>query len=188
VNDNAIKNPGLPTPLRLLMWGGAAGLLLIPLIAMRFTAEVDWTAFDFIAMGVMLALACGAVEAAARMSGRFAYRLGAVVGIGGGFLMTWSNLAVGLIGNEDNPLNLLFFGVLAIGPVGAYVARFRAEGMARTMLAMTIAQIAVGVIAFLTNPRLENLPMAFGVTIFFGSIWLLSGALFRSVGQSDPNP
>lgn len=29
-------------------------LLMIPLIAMQFTKEVDWSAFDFLLMGIML--------------------------------------------------------------------------------------------------------------------------------------
>ncbi|MDB5696794.1 MAG: hypothetical protein JWN21_2337, partial [Sphingomonas bacterium] len=38
-----------------IVWGGVATLLLIPAIAMQFTAEVNWTASDFVVMGVLLA-------------------------------------------------------------------------------------------------------------------------------------
>jgi hypothetical protein len=31
-----------------------ACILMIPLVAMHFTAEVDWSPFDFIAMGILL--------------------------------------------------------------------------------------------------------------------------------------
>lgn len=41
-------------PWRVLGWGTAAALLLTPLIAMRFTSEVNWTASDFALAGVMI--------------------------------------------------------------------------------------------------------------------------------------
>ncbi|MBT8281696.1 MAG: hypothetical protein KJO16_08970, partial [Muriicola sp.] len=33
---------------------GAASVLLIPLIAMQFTSEVNWTAGDFLVAGILL--------------------------------------------------------------------------------------------------------------------------------------
>ena len=59
------------------MWAGAAVLLSIPFIAMRFTTEVNWSAFDLMIMGALLAAACGIVEVAARRGGSSAYKLDA---------------------------------------------------------------------------------------------------------------
>lgn len=36
-----------------MILSAAAILLLIPLIAMQFTNEVDWNAFDFAIMGIL---------------------------------------------------------------------------------------------------------------------------------------
>ena len=47
---------------RWVMWGGAALLLALPLVAMQFTSEVNWTASDFVVMGAMLGIAAGTVE------------------------------------------------------------------------------------------------------------------------------
>lgn len=56
--------------LRLALWGAAAGLLLLPAVAMRFHGSgVDWNAADFVVMGVMVAAACGTYELAVWMSG-----------------------------------------------------------------------------------------------------------------------
>ena len=109
-------------PWRLAVWGTAAGLLLLPAIAMQLGVEgVLWTASDFVVMGVLLGSCCLAYEVATRMSGSTAYRLGFAVAIVLGFLLVWINLAVGIIGGEANPANLVFAGVLAVGLVGALI-------------------------------------------------------------------
>lgn len=123
-------------PWRLAVWGTAAGLLMIPAIAMQLGAEgVHWTAFDFVVMGTLLGSCCAAYELATRMSGNTLYRLGFAVAIVLGFLLVWINLAVGIIGGEANPANLVFAGVLAVGLVGALIGRFTAGGMFRAMVA-----------------------------------------------------
>ena len=40
---------------RVTGWGAAAVMLLLPLIAMQFTDEVDWDVSDFIIFGAMFA-------------------------------------------------------------------------------------------------------------------------------------
>lgn len=83
---------------RLALWGGAALLLLAPWVAMRFTAQVDWSAGDFLVFGAMLALACGACELAAWTLRRRALRLAAWAAIALAFGLVWAELAVGLFG------------------------------------------------------------------------------------------
>lgn len=42
------------------------------------------------------------------VSGRNFYRIGAAVALGAAFFEVWMNLAVGIVGSEDNPVNLGF--------------------------------------------------------------------------------
>lgn len=169
----------------LATWSAAACLLLLPAVAMQFTSGVDWNAADFIVMGVMLAVACGSYELATRLSGRTSYRAACAAAIAGGFLLVWVNLAVGMIGSEDNPANLLYLGVLVVGLVGALLVRFRARGMARVMVAMAAAQMLVAATAMVAgwgrphSPPLEVL----GVSAFFAMPWLVSAVLFRMAGR-----
>jgi hypothetical protein len=80
--------------LRVLL--GAGVLLLVPLVAMRFTVEVRWDAFDFAAAAVLLVGAGLALELAlARLRTRTS-RLAAGAVIVLALLATWAELAVGI--------------------------------------------------------------------------------------------
>jgi hypothetical protein len=166
----------------LLVWGGAAALLAVPAIAMRFTSEVDWGPEDFVVMGLLLALACGAYELATRLSGNTAYRAGAAIAIVASFLTVWVNLAVGMIGGEDNPANLMFGVVVLIALVGAILARFRPRGVARAMQAAAAAQGAMAVYALVAGE-----PVAAVAIALFMVPWLLSAYLFvKAAGEGTP--
>lgn len=169
--------------LRKLMWCAAGGVLLLPAIAMQLRVEgVVWTARDFAVMGVMLALAGGAFEVFARMSGGVFYRLAAAAAVGGAFLLVWVNLAVGFIGTEGNPANLMFAGVLLVEIIGAIVVRARASGMAFTMLATACVQALIGGYA-LVGKLGEAWEIAMGTGLFV-AIWLTSAALFRLAARA----
>ncbi|MDQ0462616.1 hypothetical protein QO010_000364 [Caulobacter ginsengisoli] len=169
------------TPWRVLVWGALAALLALPLVAMQFTREVQWTGFDFLVMGAMLGLVGAGYEAAVRLSGNIAYQVGFGLAVVGAFLLVWMNLAAGIIGSEDNSANLMFAGVLAVGAVGALLGRLQARGMARAMVAMAVVQAGVAVVAVALDlgagepgwPR--NI---IGLTAGFVGLWLVSAWLF----------
>jgi hypothetical protein len=165
---------------RIAIWGGAAFLLLLPLVAMQFTDEVNWDETDFIVFGAMLAAACGTYEIAARMTGNSSYRLAVGVAVATAFVLVWINLAVGIIGSEDNPANLMYGGVLAVGIIGAIIARFRAGGMARVLVAMALVQALIFVIAVIAG-----LGFTGPITLFFVGLWLLSASLFRKAARQE---
>jgi hypothetical protein len=77
-----------------------------------------------------------------------AYRFAAGLALGAAFLIVWLNVAAGLIGIEDDdPANLMYVGVLAIGFIGAIIARLQPHGLARALFATALAQAVVGAIA-----------------------------------------
>ena len=172
---------GRKSPWTIAPWTSAAVLLLLPLIAMQFTHEVNWDETDFIVFGAMLVGACGAYELATRMTGNTAYRAAVGVAVVAAFLLIWINLAVGMIGSEDNPANLMYGGVLAVGIIGAFIARFQPDGMARAMGATALAQASVAVIALFAG--LGSTGPSLFLTGFFAALWLMSAWLFRRAAR-----
>lgn len=161
---------------RLLLWSTPILLLLLPAVAMRFTDEVKWDETDFIFMGVVLFLATGAFDLAARASGGWAWRAGAAIAILAAFLIVWVNLAVGMIG-DDNPYNLLFAVPIAIALAGSLAARFRPRGTALAMAAAAAAHLCVAAGGHASDPRGAALSAG------FAGFWAVAGWLFWRAGR-----
>jgi hypothetical protein len=174
--------------LRKLAWGGAASLLLMPLAAMQFTREVDWGPGDFIIMGALLAACAGTVHIATRLTEDFGYLAGVVIAVGTSFLLIWINLAVGFVGDDGNPANLMFGGVILIAAIGSAMARFRARGMAGAMLAAAAAEGLIAAITWLrglagTEPPGPELTLV--LIGLFALPWLAAAALFANAANRD---
>ena len=73
-------------------------LLLIPLIAMQFTDEVNWSVFDFMIAGTLLFGTGVLCELALRKIKSFKYRLAILTCILLVLLAIWAELAVGIFG------------------------------------------------------------------------------------------
>lgn len=164
-----------------------ASLLLVPLVAMQFTGEVQWSPFDFIVMGLLLFGTGLTYVLLSRLSDSRAYRVAIGIAVVTGLFLIWINLAVGIIGSEDHPANTLYAAVLFIGVLGAGFSRFRAKGMARTLFAVAIAQFLVPLIALAVwRPVLDDPPGFVGVFMLnagFSVMFTISGLLFRAAAE-----
>ncbi|MBL0022458.1 MAG: hypothetical protein IPP23_09330 [Sphingomonadales bacterium] len=161
---------------RILGWGCAAALILTPLVAMQFTDEVHWTGSDFLFAIIVFGTVGLLFELSVRLFPDYFYRAGMGCALLASFMIVWANAAVGMIGNEDNPINLLFFGVVLIALTGAIIARFRAQGMALAMLVALITQISIATIFGL----LGGDPRGGIFSILLSILWLLAAALFKA--------
>lgn len=157
-------------PWRMIGWSIPALLLLLPLIAMQYTNEVNWTAGDFIFAAILFGSVGLAFELIVRTSDSLAHRFGTGMAVIGALLTIWVNGAVGMIGSEDNPYNLLFLGVPLLALIGSVAARFRAAGMALAMVAAAAAQAALGTLGLSADPRGGMFSVA------FAGLWLLAAA------------
>ena len=173
------------SPWRIAVWAAPALFMLLMAIAMQFGDEVNWTGSDFVFAAVVLYGALGAYERVARMPGDATYRAGFGVGIAALVLLVWGNAAVGI---TDTDADGAYLVVLAVGVVGAFIARFRPAGMTQAMSATAIAMAAVSVIALLAgmvgpnNSAFEIL----GITAFYVALFAGSAVLFREAARGGP--
>lgn len=158
-------------------------LLCVPAIAMRFPGSgFEWTVSDFVVMGTLFAAILGAYEFLASRAPGFVYRAASVLTTLGVFLLIWMNMAVGIIGSENNDANLMFVAVVAIIVGGACIAQFRPAGMSRALLAAAAAQLAIGVIALAGDLGTDGRGWPRDVivlTTFYTGLWLVAATLFR---------
>ncbi|MBD1919520.1 hypothetical protein H6F77_00070 [Microcoleus sp. FACHB-831] len=85
-----------------------------------------------------------------------AYRSAIGIAIAAALILVWLSLGVGIIGKDGDPANLMYFGVLAVGIIGAIIARLQPYGMARTLFATAFAQALVTAIALLAGLGLRR--------------------------------
>jgi hypothetical protein len=167
-------------------------ILMLPLLAMQVTDQVVWGLADFVIAGALIfgtGLTCVLV---ARKADNIAYRAAVGIALATALILVWMNLAVGLIGSEDNPANLMYVGVLAVGLIGALIARFRPHRMARALFATALAQALVPVIALIIwKPQVTSVEAflgmlgVFGVNAFFVMLFVGSALLFRYAGREQ---
>jgi hypothetical protein len=79
-----------------IILGVIATLLLVPLIAMQFTSEVNWSPADFVIMGLMLLAVGAGIEIVLRKVTSTRGRVILCVAILGVFLLLWAEMAVGI--------------------------------------------------------------------------------------------
>lgn len=117
-------------------------------------------------------------EAAA--SGSAAYRAGVGVAVLVSFLIVWTTIV------RDSVDSAGFFLLVMAPVVGGYAARFRAAGMARTMLGVAVMQL-VWTLAVVTAPVTAQVADGVFRTWLFGGfftlLWLVSAALFRGAAR-----
>ncbi|MEE4302758.1 MAG: hypothetical protein V2J19_01285 [Wenzhouxiangella sp.] len=177
-------------PWRVIGWGAAASLLLLPVVAMQLTDGVRWTIGDFVFAVLALGGTGLALELAMRHARDFASRLGFALALAGALLMVWINAAVGIIGPSANDANVLYGFVLLVGLLAAVLGNFQPAAMVRAMLATASAQVLLTVVAIvvgLGQPETSQLELV-AVNGFFMPFWLGSALLFRLSPRMTEDP
>ena len=162
----------------------------------------NWPSFAFAFWGALLFGTGLTYELIARKGGTIAYRVAVGIACATGFVLVFINAAAGIIG--DGPVNLMYLGVLAVGFVGALIARFQPRGMALALFATAVAQMLVPVIALviwkagwqdlLIDPNSPHPPFhpgiapVFGLNAVFAMLWVVSALLFRRASACSKKP
>jgi hypothetical protein len=154
----------------------ALGLLMVPLVASQLVPGWNWPVRAFVFVYVLFFGTALAYALIARKMSSWAYKAGVGVALVAGFALGWSNMVH--VADSENPANLWYFSVLAVGVVGACLARLHARGLAITLFAMaaTLALIAVIVPSGAPPDMARNMAVGHGV---FVALFTASGLLFR---------
>ncbi len=168
-----------------------ASILCVPLIAMQFTAQVNWTPGDFVVAFVLLFGTGLAYVLIVHNKANRSYRAAVGLALFAALFLIWANLAVGIIGDEGNRANLMYVAVPATGIVGSIISRLRPLGMACTLSVMAISLALIAVIALVGNlgepsgGPLEIVMMnGFFIVLFLGAAWLFRRAARSGTGSA----
>lgn len=93
-----------------------------------------------------------------------------------GFALGWSNMVH--VADSENPALLVYYGVLVVGGIGAWLARLEARGLARTLFTMAavLALIAVMLPSGAPPDFARRQAIGHGVLV---ALFTASGLLFR---------
>jgi len=157
---------------------GTIFLLFIPLIAMQFSQEVAWTPADFLIAGTLLFITGSSYVMITQNAKHLAYKVAIGLMLFSILFLIWSNLAVGIIGAEDNPINLWYFGVVLISISGMLLSRFKPTGLAYTLLTMITGIAVITLTVLLRGIQSESLFEILGINLLFIILFGLAGNLF----------
>jgi hypothetical protein len=167
-----------------------AAVLAVPAAAMAFnngvpdpgsgTEGVNWGPMDFAIIGVLVLGSGLLYEYASSRAGSFAHRAAIGIAVAAGLFLIWVNLAVGMIGDEGDPANLMYIFVLFVALAGATIARFEPREASIAMFATAAAHATVVVIALVAG-----LDAALRADADVIGAWLVSGLLFRQASQTS---
>ena len=110
------------------------------------------------------------------------YKTALVLAIATALILFWVIGAVGVLGADGDPADLMYIGVLAVGVTGAIIVRFQPMGMARAMIATALAQTLVTVIALIIGKQDAPYMSVFEIVSlngFFVTLFLGSALLFQ---------
>ena len=157
----------------------ALGLLMAPLVASRFVDGWNWGPGAFVFAYVLFFATALAYELIAVKVNAAAYKAGVGVALVAGFGLGWSNMVH--VADSENPANLLYFSVLLVGAVGAWMAGLKPRGLARTLFVMALMLAVISVLLPSGAPPYlaRNMGILHGV---FVVLFAVSGLFFRRAG------
>lgn len=160
----------------------ALGLLMVPLVASRVVDGWNWPARGFVIVYLLFFATGMAYALIARKMGEWSYKAGVGVALAAGFGLGWSNMVH--VADSGNPANLVYYGVLVVGGVGALLARLEPRGLARTLyvMAATLALIALFLPSGAPPELARNMAIGHGGCV---ALFIASGLLFRHASLAE---
>jgi hypothetical protein len=163
----------------------ATGIILLIPLFLTLLAIWHWRPGALVLAVVLLLGGAGLTYQLTTKPGNKMYRFAVGMAVAAVCILVWMNAAVGGILGDD-PANMMYFGVLLVGLIGAIIARLDPEGMSRALLATAFAMVLVPAIALMIGtPAFANGVLAvFGLHSFFAVLFVASAFLFRRAGAN----
>lgn len=159
--------------------------LIIPLTGMLLSAGVNWGLFDFIFAWVIIFGSGFTYKFITSKINNTKYKAALGIAVFTSLFIVWSNLAVGIIGSEDNPVNLIYFVMLFAVIIGGVVVKFQPKGLSILMFAAAAAHglIPFAAVLLIGTENIERftreMNVLIGIHLFIIMLWTISGLLFR---------
>lgn len=173
-------------------------ILMIPLTAMQFESGVNWSPADFIIAGILIFSTASAYKLLTWKYKTNFYRAAIGLSLLSGLMLVWVNMAVGILGSENNPVNMLYGVVLAAGFLGAIASGLKPKGLMYTMFSMAVLQVCVplaGIVIekpagmpvseFLYRWHQHGFTGVAGITVFFTVVFVAAGLMFRNAVKAE---
>jgi hypothetical protein len=163
----------------------ALGLLMVPLAASRVVDGWNWPPGAFVFTYVLFFGTGMAYALIARKMNARAYKAAVGLALAAGFVLGWATMVH--MSETENLVNLVYFGVLAVGAAGAGLARLEARGMARALFAMAAALAVAWVITQVLSSDTPAGPV-WNIGVMRGGFVLLfaaAGLLFRHASLEE---
>lgn len=162
--------------------------LMIPLIAMQFSTEVNWTISDFLFAGILIFGTGLTFKLITQNNSSNLFKIAVASALGSGLFLIWANAAVGIIGSENNDFNALYFLVIFVGIIGIFLSRLQAGRLSLTLFAMAATQLIMTIVALFSG--MANLPHSSVATIiavntFFITWFIVSAFLFKYADEKS---
>lgn len=135
-------------------------ILLIPLWGNHFVEGWHWEPRGFVLFGAIIFSICLTYQLITRNVDAIAYRAAVCIAMVAGFMLFWGNFVQSA--DDVNTSALMYFLTLPVGIIGAFIARFRPNGMARALFVTALVQALILMIVLM-----RNLP----VTAWTAAVW-----------------
>ena len=174
------------------LWKGPALItalvLLIPLLGNQFVDGWNWPLRAFVVVGALIFGIGLAYQLITRKVDNIAYRVALAIALAAVFLLVWGNFVQAA--DDVNPAAIMYLWVPLVGIIGAAIARFRPDGMARALFVTALAQALVLVYALMVrNPQVTSwtppVLRGFGSNAFFVLVFVGAALLFRKAAHGE---
>lgn len=163
---------------------GALAALMVPLIASRVVEGWHWGPWAFVFTYVLFFATGMGYALIARRRNFWTYKAAVALALASGFAVFWATMVH--LSETENPVLLVYYGVLAVGLAGAALSRLEPRGLERSAYVMAAGTGVAWLVTQVLFPvAYADPPDNLGVKhALLALLFVITGLLFRHAGRS----